>query len=288
MLACGCCGPQLRRPPARCCAPRPAVVARQHAVQLHRAARLPRARGDTLRIGDAAGARVVHCRKTGGKYRVVPLHDFRRTPEISVQGQRFKLHAADTGGAGAEKHADLGFAKTVDGLHRVADQEQRAAIARLPARGEQREQLGLLQRCVLEFVDQDVADARVQAQRQIGWIIHAAQRGARRGSDRRIIDASQLSEDHLELGDRQSQQPRERAQHLGLIGAQLRVGQQPQFGEQFQRARAGRQVPPATRAAALQRRILGREALRAPCRRLRHSPCRVSASRAKACHCRRL
>ncbi len=146
----------------------PTASPRQYPMQMHGAGSHFPARRDAVCIGDTAGARVVHFRKTVGKHPVVPLHDLRRTAKIAAQGQRLKGNAADAGGACAQKHAHLRLAKPVDGLHRVPDQKERATIPRLPPRREQREQARLLQGGVLEFIDQDVTNAAVHAQCQVG------------------------------------------------------------------------------------------------------------------------
>ena len=78
-----------------------------------------------------------------------------------------KLHrvAAEPTGLGADavfahlrEQLDLGLAKHVDGLHRIADQKDGAALARIP-RGQQRgDEFVLPARSVLELVDEQMAN----------------------------------------------------------------------------------------------------------------------------------
>ena len=68
----------------------------------------------------------------------------------------------------AQIQTDLGLAEAVDGLHRVADHEQRAPVARLPAGSELGQQFMLAHRGILEFIDQQVANAVIEMQGQIG------------------------------------------------------------------------------------------------------------------------
>src|SRR5690349_22371297 len=63
--------------------------------------------------------------------------------------------------SGFEEQADFCFAEAVDRLHRVADEEQRAAISLLPARYQFFKQGKLGLGGVLELVGQDVRDLLV-------------------------------------------------------------------------------------------------------------------------------
>ena len=94
-----------------------------------------------------------------------------RGAEVAPQAQRRQRHARRCRRArAAQEQSDLGVAEAIDRLHRVADHEQRAAVARLPAGGERLEQLELRERGVLELIDQDVpqVEARRAAPRSVG------------------------------------------------------------------------------------------------------------------------
>ena len=79
-----------------------------------------------------------------------------------------------------DEQADLGLAEAVDGLHGIAHGEEAVAVAGLPAGGEAAQQVELGARGVLEFVHQDVAQAVVQGQGQVGGGLVRAQRQAGR------------------------------------------------------------------------------------------------------------
>ncbi len=59
-----------------------------------------------------------------------------------------------------DEEPHLGAAEAVDRLHRIADGEQRAPVAALPAGGQPADQLELRERRVLEFVDQQVLELK--------------------------------------------------------------------------------------------------------------------------------
>ena len=69
---------------------------------------------------------------------------------------------------GFDEDAHLGFAKAVDRLHRIADGEQRAPVTGLPSRGEPAQKLELRERRVLEFVDQQMIDPKIEREQQVG------------------------------------------------------------------------------------------------------------------------
>ena len=84
---------------------------------------------------------------------------------------------ADTTLADAQEQADIGLAEAVDRLHRIANHEQRPAIVRHPAAGQFFNEADLARAGVLELVDQQVADAPVEAQAEFGRIGLVAQGG---------------------------------------------------------------------------------------------------------------
>ena len=70
--------------------------------------------------------------------------------------------------AHTNEQAHVGFAKAVDGLHGVAHQKQGFVALRFPACGEALNQADLGGAGVLEFVDQQMADAVVELELQVG------------------------------------------------------------------------------------------------------------------------
>jgi hypothetical protein len=134
---------------------------------------------DGVRIGHGPGGNVFRGRQDLREGIVHPLDNAGLRTEVDAEGQRFEPHRADAVVARAQVQANLGLAETVDRLHRIADHEQRAAVARLPAGGEALEQRELADRGVLKLVHQQVPDAIVEMQGQIGRRLIAAERGER-------------------------------------------------------------------------------------------------------------
>ncbi len=87
--------------------------------------------------------------------------------KLAERRERRERDRSDALARGFQKQRHLGLAETVDGLHRVAHDEERAAVALFPARGELREQLVLRHGGVLELVDEDVVDAVVEREHEI-------------------------------------------------------------------------------------------------------------------------
>ncbi len=67
------------------------------------------------------------------KTRFDPFHQSQLRAEIARQLQCLQRDAADARRAHLQEQPHLGVAEQVDGLHGIADEEQRAAIALLPA-----------------------------------------------------------------------------------------------------------------------------------------------------------
>jgi len=100
--------------------------------------------GDDGSIGDFGACRV----RSGGKHlreRLVdPVDDRARRSEVASELHRFHRNIAHRMLLlRREKDADLGFAKAIDRLHRVADREQRAAVTGREAGGQSLDQLEL-------------------------------------------------------------------------------------------------------------------------------------------------
>lgn len=138
------------------------VAAFPGGVEQHRLARrrlVERGRGA---VGNGAGIRVIGARQQLREHAVDPIHHAALRTEVVGQLQEARPDLAHAPLGHLQEQADLGLAETVDGLHRVAHQEQRAAIAVLPAGGQRGQQVDLALAGVLEFVDQQMADRRVQ------------------------------------------------------------------------------------------------------------------------------
>jgi len=90
---------------------------------------------------------------------------------------------ADAALADAQEEAHIGLAEAVDRLHRVADDEQRAAVIGHPAARQPFDQGDLARAGILEFVDQQVADAVIERLGEIGRRFVVAQRQAGAGGD---------------------------------------------------------------------------------------------------------
>ena len=109
-----------------------------------------------------------------------------------------------------EKQAHLRVAEAIDGLHGIADDEERASIALLPCGGERFEQLELRERGVLELVDQDVLEREPGAQRELRRLPGLGERRARRARHVRVIDAAAVGELGVQLERRARENARQR------------------------------------------------------------------------------
>ncbi len=135
-----------------------------------------------------------------------------------------------------QEQAHVRLAKAVDGLHGIADQEQRAPVVRRPALGELLQQREVTVRGVLELVDQDVADAVIERQREIGGRFVGAERLARRVGDLGVVDPGTLGEHHAQARGGDRQHVEQRIEHLPLA---LGVGGLRQPGNAGERLAQG-------------------------------------------------
>jgi hypothetical protein len=159
-------------------------------------------------VGHGTGVRVVDRGEHAGEGVVEPRDQPGTRPEVGLQAQRFERHAAEHATRGLEEQRHLGLAKAVDRLHRVTDQEQRAAVSRRPSLGEVLEEFALQVGGVLELVDQQVPDAVVERQREVGWVtVGVDQRGDRSLPDLGEVDPPLAGEDQLQVQDSEQQQP---------------------------------------------------------------------------------
>src|SRR5207237_3999750 len=128
------------------------------------------------RIANVAGSGICLAREDGGKRGVVPIDQARLRAEVRSEREALELDGAEAFLPRLKEERDLRLAEPVDRLHRVADEEERAAVALLPAGGEAAQELVLRPGGVLVFVDQDVADAGVEREQQVGRVLRRAER----------------------------------------------------------------------------------------------------------------
>ena len=111
-------------------------------------------KGDTGGIGHLPRATVFLIGHQRGKSLIYPFdHAVLRT-KIDRQLQIFQHNCANATVHRLLEQFHLSLAETIDGLHRIADQEQRSAIGGTPAAREFFKQFGLRNRGILEFVHQ--------------------------------------------------------------------------------------------------------------------------------------
>ena len=92
----------------------------------------------------------------------------------------------------------LRFAEPVDRLHRIADREHRAPVTLGPPRGQPAQEHELRERGILELVDQQVLDPRIELEQQIGWRQVAAERVDRRDRALHEIQRARVAEGERE------------------------------------------------------------------------------------------
>ena len=219
-----------------------------------RAGTLARCRTALLRTSSAMGntrAKIsLHqCTRPGAERKL-------RRSSSAVSGR-----PASPDGPYRRKAAHLRIAKSVDGLHGVTDQEQRAPVAARPVLGERAQQFVLVSRGVLEFIDEDVHEPRAQA---FGQGCRAAvfdQRTPRGAGDFGVIAFAVQIEDARQVRGRMQQQPGERVECATRLFGNLRVGQSGDGVErgQLRGVDENQQCQPVI-AQRLAERIVGRDA----------------------------
>ncbi len=95
------------------------------------------------RVGHRAAMDVFRARHDPRESRVDPIDNPRMGAEVGREREGLETNAADSVMPCAQEETDFGLAEAVDRLHGIADQEERAAILRLPTRGELFDQLEL-------------------------------------------------------------------------------------------------------------------------------------------------
>src|SRR5881296_3151374 len=153
---------------------------------------------------------------------VEPLHEAFLRAAVGTELDRLELHRPEPGVLGLQEERHFGFAEAVDRLHRVADEEQRAAVTLLPAGSQLGEELELRERGVLELVDQDVRDLLVEREQQVARVVDRAERLERAVSELGEVGLAALAEQHLELRDRGLEKREDRFQRLPLPVVVLR------------------------------------------------------------------
>ncbi len=167
-------------------------------------------------VGDGSRRRIAAPGQQLRKRLVDPFDDARLRAEVVGKVEEIRLQFAYADVGDFQEQAHFRLAETVDGLHRVAHQEQTAAVALLPARGQRAQQVQLGLAGVLEFVDEQMADRGVQLQQQFARIVGAAQRGRGALRDFDEIHLARVGEAQPQLRHRQRQRHQLRAQHFPL------------------------------------------------------------------------
>src|SRR6266702_1149152 len=147
---------------------------------------------------------------------VEPLHEAFLRAAVGAELDRLELHRPEPGVLGLQEERHFGFAKAVDRQHRVADEEQRAAVTLLPAGSQLGEELELRERGVLELVDQDVRDLLVEREQQVARVVDRAERLERAVGELGEVSLAALAEQHLEVRDGGLEKREDRFQRLPL------------------------------------------------------------------------
>ncbi len=136
--------------------------------------------GDRGRESDRASPRVAAAGEDAREHVVDPRDQSGVRAEVPREDEALDRNARHLLlRLGFDEDAHLGFAKAIDRLHRVADGEQGVPVTGLPSRGEQTQKLELCERCVLEFVDQQMIDPKIEREQQVGRPFLAAEGGER-------------------------------------------------------------------------------------------------------------
>jgi len=158
---------------------------------------------------------------------------------------------------GLQEERHFGFAEAVDRLHRVADEEQRAAVTLLPAGSQLGEELELRERGVLELVDQDVRDLLVEREQQVARVVDRAERLERAVSELGEVSVAALAEQHLEVRDGGLEKREDRFQRLPLPVVVFRRRHVVQSPQRFSQTRNSGQL--CGRLGTLRPLALGRQ-----------------------------
>ena len=131
----------------------------------------------------------------GGKYAleppIDPVHDGRCAAEVAREDQWFALNVPDAMLSGFDEQRHFGVAKTVDRLHRIADEKKRPAVACLPPACQEFDELHLRARGVLELVYQQVTDAMIESKQQFRRLINLSEGSL--GGKRKLHEVDRLT-----------------------------------------------------------------------------------------------
>ena len=195
----------------------PGIVLVKERMHRHRLALQRRMHGHRCGIGHGPDDRVLPRRHHSRKGRVDPLDDARLRTEVRAQLERLQCNRADSRAPGLQEKPHLGLAEPVDRLHRVADRKQGTPVLRFPSLGEPRHQFVLADGSVLELVDQQVADAIVKREGQVGGLAFRTQRTQRALGDLRKIHLATRLENELELRNGVRQHRTDGGEHGSLL-----------------------------------------------------------------------
>ena len=199
---------------------------------------LAQARGER----HGALAQIVGLREKPAERLIGPADEPGCRAEIAPQLQRRQPDGADPEIAGAQEAADLGLAKLIDRLHRIADHEQRPAIAGLPAHGQRLEQIELRDGGVLELIHEDVPQRKSRTQGEIGRQPSLGERRSRGTGDVGVVNPALEREPRLQLHGRGPQHSRQGRERRGVRGAELRARQRQHIAQGL--ARRGHRAQP--------------------------------------------
>ena len=157
------------------------------------------------RVADPAKHGILRGAEGAGKCAVGPVDQRRAGAKVGGQAQRFRTQLANAVPDHLQKQADFGVPESVDGLHRVADGEERPAIVRFPTRDQLPKQSKLSHGGILELVDQQMPNAVVQGKREVAGRILGAQRASGCEGQLREVDQPLFVEQPIQLEHRQAQ-----------------------------------------------------------------------------------
>ncbi len=219
-----------------------------------------RPRGHCGRERYRPAPRIAVRRQHRRKHSVDPFDHRPLRPEVAGEIHDAHRDVADASAClRIEEQAHFRVAEAVDRLHRIADGEQRAAVAVGPAGRELRQQLVLHIGRVLEFVDEQMVVARIEAQQQVGRCLGGAERAQRRQRELDEVDGAFGGEYQLQALPRRAagrpatrrRSPRLRLRKRGAAGCARCAARRPGLPAHRVRAAVARPRPCArSRSAA--------------------------------------
>ncbi|HET6473457.1 MAG TPA: hypothetical protein VFG38_16555 [Pseudomonadales bacterium] len=153
------------------------------------------------RIRNAAEQRIFVAAERFDECRIDPRDQRGRRTKVADEFDRPWSQGTDTAAPRTLKQADVGIAKTVDRLHRIANDEKRSAVVDVPFLQKPREQPIVDRRRVLELVDQYMLDTVIEGQCQVRRRVRVAERSQRRERDFGEIECTGASKRFAEFDD---------------------------------------------------------------------------------------